>query len=165
MRAYFIIAVLPIVLGSCNLLKNTNSSLVSSGMETSAEQTTSAQLQKDWLSKSADLEFTVASDSANYSVQIWPKGAFTYSAENGFSGEAEWMTITGNRKSNSENLKQQNLEQRDQGKIALKKSSENKAVITEKEKTKSSKVSWKLILAGVVLLILAGWGLYRKFIK
>jgi hypothetical protein len=120
MKSYLIFFGLLIIASACNLLKNSGSSNVSSTELNAMQNTVSASEQKDCLSKSGQLEFTVADDSSTYTVQIWPKGVLTYSAENGFSGEAERMIMNEKRSKSSKIMRQQQLEEHDKGKVELK---------------------------------------------
>jgi len=56
-------------------------------------QQTTADLEKSTGSES--LTFYTDSTDHSYSVQLWPKGSFNFSAANGFEGAADKVSITG----------------------------------------------------------------------
>ena len=153
------------MLFGCGLLTNTTTTKQEN--KQLLKQNTAGKLlkQNDWL-KEAD-SFTWYKDSANsnYAVQLWPKGAFTFSPDNGFAGEASRILITGNVLQTSNNTQLAHLREADKGKLQaeLKTSNEQRSDLNNSNTKRS--VSWKWIISVCVLVILIGLILYFKFYK
>jgi len=73
--------------------------------------------KKDVTRKSTD--FVHYSDSMNrdYKIQFWPKGVFTFSAEKGFIGEADSVSISGSNRDRLSYSGMTRFEERDVGKV------------------------------------------------
>jgi cobalamin biosynthesis Mg chelatase CobN len=97
-------------------------------------------------------------DSADnsFSMQLWPKGVFTYSAALGFKGEAEKLLISGKTKRGTATSKQENYSagNKSDQKVTASESAEHKTESNKKEIQRT--VSWKIIVAAVLVLALVG---------
>jgi hypothetical protein len=102
-------------------------------------------------------------DSADnsFSMELWPKGVFTYSAAQGFKGEAEKILISGKTKRGTASSMQENYS------ADTKSDQKLTALESTLEKTESNKkvirhtLSWKIIVAAVLMLALVGWLVIR----
>lgn len=159
MKNYMFLA---IIFCSCNLFKNTSTEMERTHQLSANQKDYRLTEQKDWLSKSGSITFYKDTNHANYSIQIWPKGMFSYSQEKGFTGEADQVMIKGDVSGSSAFSGLHTLEQQDQGKIAVAISQKNKKIADDQKKVKTSSYSWKLILTGFAVIIIIGWILYRK---
>lgn len=165
MRGYLTLVAISLWLTGCNLLKNTSRETASSSQSFTRTKAVKMLEEKDWLSRSESLQFSVTTDSTNYSIQLWPKGLFTYSPERGFSGSAEKILITGSSTKKSSQSELAAQEKQDKGKKEnIEKEYEN-AKESQQNKVIASKVSWKLILSGLLLFGVAVWAVYRKLIN
>jgi hypothetical protein len=139
---------------ACNMLKNTR---------TSHDQLSSSHLEKlqleshenrDWLSQSNSFTFQEHANTADYRVQFWPKGNFTYSAENGFAGQADSVWISGKSKANSTATSSLRSSEADKGKVKTQVRSTEKTILDASAKKKLTTPSWKVLLLGAGLSVL-----------
>lgn len=159
MRKYILLV---IVFCGCSLFKNTSTEMERTHQLSSNQKDYRLTEQKDWLSKSGSITLYKDTNHADYSIQIWPKGMFSYSQEKGFTGEADRVMIKGNVSGSSAFSDSSILEQQDKGKVAVNLSQKNKEIADDKKKVKTSSYSWKLILTGLGVILITGWVLYRK---
>jgi hypothetical protein len=100
-------------------------------------------------------------DMASFSMQLWPKGVFTYSAAQGFKGEAEKILISGKTKRGTATSRQENYSAgtKSDQKLTASESTVDKTESSKKETHRT--VSWKIIVAAVLMLALVGWLVIR----
>jgi len=94
---------------------------------------------------------------ASFSMQLWPKGVFTYSAAQGFKGEAEKILISGKTKRGTATSRQENYSAgtKSDQKLTASESTVDKTESSKKETHRT--VSWKIIVAAILMLALVGW--------
>jgi hypothetical protein len=143
-----LILLLPACSGLRNLERNQQSTRVAADSTVHLEAVQSIQQEKV-------LEtLTLERDSLNshYSVQIWPKGKFSYSAAHGFEGSAEKIMISGavkqGKQSLSSALRKETKTQWQKTSSDLQKRSSS---VTQRLVKKKS-VSWKTILGYALIL-------------
>ena len=153
------------VLASCSILKNTDSNKHIAQQQSSYQASGHLVENRDWLNRSRALTFYADSSNQDYTIQLWPKGRFSYSAETGFTGEADKILITGKSKSGSSSLAKVDSEESDQGKTEIQTNLKAGTSSSQKDKLKKSSVSWKVVLAFTALILVAGWAIYRKLTK
>lgn len=154
---------LPAILAyGCGLFKNTGTDRENSHQLLSAERELKTLEQKDWLDKSGSINLYRDSSNLNYTIQIWPKGAFNFSQNKGFSGEAEKILVQGSAKVGSLATAIYSSEQRDKATISKTVAKKSKQVSDEHLKVKQSSPSWKWVLAGSLTVALLCWFIYRK---
>lgn len=156
---------LVIVFCSCSLFKNTSTEMERTHQLSTNQKDYRLTEQRDWLSKSGSITFYKDTNHVDYSIQIWPKGMFSWSQEKGFTGEADQVMIKGAVSGSSAFSGLHTLEQQDKGKVAVNLSQKNKEVADDKKKVKTSSYSWKLILTGLGVILIVGWVLYRRYFK
>ena len=153
------------VLASCSILKNSNSNKHIAQQQSSYQASGHLVENRDWLNRSRALTFYADSSNQDYTIQLWPKGRFSYSAEAGFSGEADKILITGKSTSGSSSLAKVDSEESDRGKTEIQTNLKAGTSSSQKDKLKKSSVSWKVILALTVLVLIAACFAYRKITK
>lgn len=151
-----------LLLVRCNLLKSNTSRLDRFSQSAVQNEYLKTQEKKDWLNKSASLQWSVTTDTANYAIELWPRGVFTYSAESGFRGEAEKIKLIGDSKRNNVLSRSTQSEQHDQGSSTAEQKQQSNVQKDQLQKTSKTVVSWKVILTGVVVAALVAWFAYRK---
>ena len=67
-----------LLLVRCNLLKSNTSRLDRFSQSAVQNEYLKTQEKKDWLNKSASLQWSVTTDTANYAIELWPSGVFTF---------------------------------------------------------------------------------------
>lgn len=157
-----IVFIMMLTLSSCSLLKNTNKTVDAEKILYSQQTAFNLKDQKDYLKKTGSI--LLSQDSANhtYSIELWPKGVFTYSAQQGFVGEASKVLISGNKTENKQtNRSMQSLE-KDHGQLTLSANERLKLNVNEKHSNTKSQVSWKLLLVGLLIVIIIIWYLLKK---
>lgn len=150
-------------LTSCGLLQRNTTTSTEDRQDLSGkvDMVTAAAQEKNMESQS----FTFYTDSTQhgYSIQLWPKGHFTYSPLNGFEGEAEKVLVTGNlngvKKGNGTTVLKANESERTE--LKLKTSEKGKAVQKATAKEKVPSAWW--VFGGLVLL--AGMLMYFLRLK
>lgn len=159
MKNYMLFAV---AFCSCSLFKNTRTEMERTHQLSANQKDYHLMEQKGWLSKSGSITFYKDTNHVDYTIQIWPKGMFSYSQEKGFTGEADRVMIKGSASASSAFSDSNTLEQRDKSKVELNLSQKDKQVTDDQKKVKTSSYSWKLILTGLGVILIIGWVLYRK---
>lgn len=152
-------------ISGCGLLKNTSTSTQNSQLLLKQKADLRLTAHRDWLKDSASFTFYQDSANQNYSIQLWPKGAFTYSAAAGFSGEADRILITGEGKQWHTDTRLQAIREADKGKLSLKLKQQEKLSIEKNDKVIKSSVSWKWVLMVSILTILLGLLCFKIFKK
>ena len=146
----------------CNLLKHTTSDLYKSHELEETDTRLSTTAQKENISMAGSVSFHQDSSDIDYSIQIWPKGMFSFSAEKGFSGEAEKVMVTGKAKSGSVSSVSSSSFHQDKVKIQQQLSQQRKKVSDLKTKSKKSKPSWKWLVASMAFITALCCFLYSK---
>lgn len=149
----FLLLLIVLVFYSCNLFKNTHSSGQDLHQQLSSVADANFHEDKNWLNKSNAITWQRDTGNKSYTVQLWPKGSFTFSPEYGFSGEAEKVLLTGNAETGSSYVNQRSHQMSDKGKIDVQSHQKGKMITDEREITKTSSPSWKWVVAGLVLLL------------
>lgn len=161
----FVAAGLVMLSASCSIFKNTDSSNRKSEQQSSYQVNRSLLEKRDWLNKSSGLTFYTDSSKQDYTIQLWPKGRFSYSAETGFTGEADKVLITGKSKMGSSSSAIVHTEESDKGKKEIQTNLKEGTSSSQKDKLKKSSVSWKVVLAFTALILIVAWFAYRKLTK
>jgi cobalamin biosynthesis Mg chelatase CobN len=149
------------ICAACSLLKNSSRKVerekasAARQSNVAAENITEAQVNAG--------SVLLINDSADnsFSMQLWPKGVFTYSAALGFKGEAEKLLISGKTKRGTATSKQENYsaDTKSDQKVTASESAQHKTESNKKEIRRT--VSWKIIVAAVMVLALVGWLMIR----
>jgi hypothetical protein len=152
------------------LIFSTGCSLFKQTSKTSGEAHTLSQHDTDWTvlnqyeqsMNTNMLQLRKDTGNTTYSIQLWPKGSFTLSAEKGFAGEAEKIVIAGktNRAVMTTSAVAARHEQKGQQAVTYKE--RDKKETEQKQEVKDSSVSWRWIIAGFVLMLLAAYWVYRR---
>lgn len=156
---------LTVLLMGCSLFKNTQTATQSSRQLTTDQQILRSTEQRDWLIRSGNVTFYKDTNNLDYAIQIWPKGVFAFSREKGFIGEADKIMVRGNKVSTSVLAGSNTLEQQDKGSTEINLNQKQKKITKLKDKLKTSSSSWKLIIAGICLVVILGWVLIKNFFK
>lgn len=158
-NSYYLIMLLS--LSGCGLLKDTSKSVDADHV--SLEEQMALKLSVDAVQGQKASVLTLYSDSANedYSVQFWPKGHFTFSAANGFEGEAEKVLISGKTQRVGAGSTLSNLEEVAQTSTQLNVDQLDKLISDQKLTVKKSTVSLKVVLTGAALFILFAFIFYK----
>lgn len=161
---YSLINLLLLMLASsCGLFQNIRTNKEKSHQVTSALTDINIAEQKDYLLKSGSIKLYTDSSRQSYNVELWPKGLFSFSPEKGFSGEASRVVITGNIYRLAVLSSLQSSEIQDKGKIGMTLNQTKKQVSDQQQKVKQSSVSWKWILAVLIIMVILGLFIYWKF--
>lgn len=139
----------------CALLNNTTKTLSTGG--TAKEKNTSLKVTENASAESRLHSITFIKDSAgiDFRLEIWPKGNFTYSIGNGFSGTAEKVVLSAKGLQTRVALQQQIQSQH--AEVLKTKDLQQKEVQKSNTRVleKVSSVSWKWVGAGLLVLLLA----------
>lgn len=153
-----------ILIYGCSLFKNAKKTTEDLSMVSQSDTMLKTFEEKDW-TKYVNGNFLYQdSVKTGYSIVIWPKGSFSFSADLGFSGEAEKVLISGTEASFGTSATALELKEQDKGKLETTASQTEKATTDLKTATVVSTVSWKWVLAGLIILVLAGlWFFIRVY--
>ena len=137
---------------SCGMIQNTAKTTDKSTEQFSSTADLSRSSLTEQKVESQSLTFFTDSTNQNYTVQLWPKGSFKYSALTGFEGEANKVLISGKvaglkKGTNVTGSKNQHSEHAE-----LKLNTAHKGKTSQTAVTKKSRPSTWLILGGLVLL-------------
>ena len=152
MRAWLIILLLTALCSACGFFKNTKSNVNVARQESEYEAKTSIVDNKDWLKTTESLNLYSDSSLQTYAVRLWPKGSFTFSTDQGFSGEADSVVILGSFKGGSTAAAVSNIKEQDKGKIEIGKASSGKKSANQKSKVKQQETSWIWVI-GILALV------------
>jgi cobalamin biosynthesis Mg chelatase CobN len=149
------------VSAACSLLKNSSREVEHEKAAAERQSTLVAESKTEAQVHAGSVLLIKDSADNSFSIQLWPKGVFTYSAAEGFKGEAEQVLITGKTKRGRVTSKQENYSagtQSDQ-KVIASESAQHKTENNKKEIQRSS--SWKIIVAAILVVALVGWLMIR----
>lgn len=141
-------------LAACNLFKNTKTKSDKSHSSASAQTQLESLEKKDWLSQSGNYTMQEHTQAADYRIQFWPKGNFSYSPETGFVGQADSVKVSGTSKVGSSASSTKLATEKDQGTLKLNAQRQRKEVLDSSAKQRSSSPSWKILLPIVAAAIL-----------
>lgn len=144
--------ILLLLVCSCSVFKNTRSATDHNQLQVTQKEDAKLQVQKNWIRDTGSFTFYTDSANRNYAVQLWPKGAFTYSPDKGFTGEAEKVLIAGQSYELQKGGRQASSYESDQGILHAQSSKKNDVETDHLQKIKETTVSWKLILTGVIVI-------------
>jgi len=144
---------LMLALSGCALFKDTASQKEKTNQVLEENSRIQSREQKDWLSKSASLEFSRRTDSTELFIQIWPRGIFTYSPDQGFIGEADQVVVA--RKQNGTTTKSLKAsdEIQDRGTIQINEEHKKKDERQKLSEAKQTSVSWKWVLSFSIIFV------------
>ena len=152
--AMMVCCIAMIMLSGCAIFKTTKKDVALDERSAKWEWSGKSILKSSMEKNSNSLLLRRDSGTHTFSVRIWPKGAFTFSAEHGFVGTADSLTWYGDSKGiNTSSSQQQSLEK---NKINAEHSAKAKsAERTDRSKTTTETwISWKWIVAAVLGIIL-----------
>ncbi|MEJ5961355.1 hypothetical protein [Pedobacter immunditicola] len=143
-----------LLLQACGLFKNHSQS--TSSNQTKMENFTDLQLSAQSHSSAESQRILLTDDSLgyDYSLEIWPKGIFSFSQEKGFIGEANKVLLSGT----GSHISMMQLQQNEELQVATANNSGLTQAVSETtsldEAEKASTPSWKwVIVLGLVLLV------------
>lgn len=145
---------------ACKLLKNVNTETEKQAQ--SSRSTSRVQLkQRNALSTDQHfLEWKLDSSSTSAVVQIWPKGKFKFSQEDGFEGEAERLILTSHSEKSERGLKAKDSLTRVENNLDLETLQHE---VKKQEQTKTAKTEtpafW--LITGVAAMVIAGVFIYK----
>jgi len=154
MRTYKVISCITLLyfFMSCGMLQRTTTTSDKDNQEflSKGDLVTAIDREKNLESQS----FTFYTDSINndYSVQVWPKGNFTYSPVYGFEGEAEKLLINGHGKGLKEGVGISSSKAKETDHAELKLKTVDKGKSEQVATIRKSAPSLWLIVGGLVLL-------------
>lgn len=155
MRKVWVVLSIAIGIYGCSLLKQ-NSSQSSNATYRDEQQTELHELkEKDSTAEVLTMHYERDSLQEAYTVQLWPRGKFSFSAADGFEGEAERIVITGNRKQMKQNGGLSNSTARKQEKKTTDLHQQKKVSVAQKAQVKTSIPDYRLLIGFIVLLIIA----------
>lgn len=151
-----------LTMNSCGLMKKTEKTLQESSAMLEISKHTKSNYAQENNSNSVYMVFEKDSVQQAYQVQLWPKGKFTFSAVNGFEGEAERILISGELQKKSNHLElstsQQHNKEQQQMEMQVRKTQKE----AEKIEKKSSSADFRWVIMGIILLVFGGIWLYRR---
>jgi len=160
--AYFLLSLMLI---SCGMFNQTKSIKEKEQLLMQQKKSLELQLQHDWLRDSSSFIFHIDSASRKYAVQLWPVGTFTYSAENGFIGQASQVLIIGNAEEVHRGKQFTHVHEQDNGKLGIRSEKLEELKSDRQEVLKTSSLSWKWMIAGFGLIFLLSIIGYQKIFK
>lgn len=152
MRAWLIIILMTVMYSSCNLFKNTKSNVESVSLESEYKVESSLIDSRDWMRTTRSINLYSDSSLQTYAVTLWPIGSFSFSADQGFSGEADSVVILGSLKGGSTSALTLNTIEQDKGKVEVEATTTSKQQLNQKSKVKEQKASW-IWVAGILALV------------
>lgn len=149
---YYLFYVLLLSLSvGCGLFSNTRASKEKAYLRQANKTDLEILEQKNLIKDSTGFIFYADSARHDYTIQFWPKGRFTFTAENGFSGEADSILIKGSSREQVGYSRMVRLQEKDQGSVKGKLLASNKTSLEHTVKTNS--VWWKWIGDGLILIV------------
>ena len=152
-----------ITLHGCGVINKTDKKTEQSKSSSNHSEQTTTTLEDESAGKSLQMFFEKDDVQSAYAVQLWPKGAFKFSAENGFEGEAEQIIISGLIKEQRNHTELAQNEQQYKGKqetIAEKRTQEKD---TSKQESRETKSDFGWVIFGILLFIIFCVVFYCKF--
>ena len=154
-------------LQACGLFKNNNQS--KSSNQTKMENFTDLQLSEQSHSSAESQRILLTDDSSgyDYSLEIWPKGIFSFSQEKGFIGEAEKVLLIGTGVQTSVMQLQQNQELQEErvNNSGLTKATSETSSLEQEAEASTPSWKWMIILGLVLFVVIAGVVVLRSSLK
>lgn len=154
--------ILLILISGCGMMKNTSSNSQKTNQLSSIGTTLQLQQQQDLSHVSRKLILKKDSGSLEYAVEIWPKGDVFFSSQRGFSGQAEKIIVTGKANKRITAALLSSAEEHDKSKRAATVNQKYETKKNQSSQSKTSSPAWKWQLAGLLLIAVAGWFVYKK---
>lgn len=148
----------------CSLFKNISTTTDKSHQVYAAGTNVKVTEDKDLKIQSNNLILFKDSGNAHFTIQIWPKGLFTYSAGKGFSGAADRMQIVETISGGSTYAGRSQVQQEDKGKVGTTVATKVRSTKNQQVKVKQSSPSWKWVVGGLGFMMILGlaWYLYHQ---
>jgi len=146
----------------CGTLKNTGSDARESTGLSLNQQSLKQQEEDDLDSAGTAISISSDTSSREFSAQIYPKGKVSYSPETGFSGFADKITIYGKSNYGSTHSSFDAAAKHKKTKRSTAIKQIDKATVKQSSQSKKSSPAWKWQLAGLLIVALAGWFVYKK---
>ena len=133
------------------------------------ENFTDLQLSEQSHSSAESQSILLTDDSSgyDYSLEIWPKGIFSFSQEKGFIGEAEKVLLIGTRVQTSMMQLEHNQELQEErvNNSGLTKAASETSSLEQAAKASTPFWKWMIILGLVLLVVIAGVVVLRSSLK
>lgn len=152
-----------ITLHGCGLLNKTDKRTEQSKSSSDHLEQSKTTMEDDSSGKSLQMAFEKDDVQSAYAVQLWPKGVFKFSAENGFEGEAERIVISGQLKEQRNRTKLAANEQQHKGKQETVEEKITQKKNTSTQETRETKFDFRWAILGILFLIISCILVYRKF--
>jgi len=153
MMRFWVFIILLCLPGGCSMLKNTSSATNRDQLKRTESEENKLQLNSHTLSDTDSFTFYNDSASRNYEVRLWPKGSFTYSPENGFTGEADRISISGHSADLKKGGEQKRAQKAEQSALDVHTIKQQKVNEEHVQKIKETSISWKWVVVITILLV------------
>lgn len=163
MRCTALILLLLIV-GSCNMFRNSTKTSKDDYHLLKSNVDLKTVTRNERKTNSDQLTFKKDSGNQNYTLQIWPRGRFFFSAAGRFEGEADSLRVTGKTGHLKTALSAGRIEEEERLSAGSSLSKAGKEVVKTAVEVERFSPSWKVIIAGLCVLLIVVLWLYRNFI-
>jgi len=154
-------AIVVLSCNSCGLMKHTATTSDSSDQLSTVDTELQMSESRNWSEKSAQLYLKKDTGNLEYTVQIWPRGSFSFSHKDGFTGEAYQVTLKGTDRSSSLSAAENFAQVSDRGRVENSFSTNKKNISKTQVKVEKSALSWKWVLAAIISLAILSWLICR----
>ncbi|MBB6498992.1 hypothetical protein [Pedobacter cryoconitis] len=160
MKYYHFYVLLLSLSAGCGLFSNTRASKEKAYLRQANKTDLEILEQKNLIKDSTGFIFYADSARHDYTIQFWPKGRFTFTAENGFSGEAHSILIKGSSREQVGYSRMVRLQEKDQGSVKEKLRVSNRAIHKQAHIVKTNSDWGKWVGGGLILIAIIGLLLY-----
>jgi len=152
-----------LIMNSCGLMKKTEKKVNEFKYSSDHRQQTNAVTEKIDSSKTLRMFFEKDDVQSTYLVQLWPKGTFKFSADNGFEGEADRILISGQVMEQKNRTALSSTEEQHREKQVIASAQTDQEQRINKEEIREIKTDFRWVILVILLLIVCCTWAYCKF--
>jgi len=161
----YTLSYLALTISSCGLMKKTEKKVNESKYLSAQTKQMNEVTEASDSGKTIKMVFEKDDMQSAYSVQLWPKGSFRFSAENGFEGEAERILISGQMKEERNRKELSGTEQQHSGRQEITSAQSSQEQGIKKEEIREIKTDFKWVILGIMVIIACFTWVYYKFLN
>lgn len=148
--------------GSCGLIGQSTKINKESGTLTNTDTSLQRTEEQARLERTKLLTFSSDSSQMNYSVQIWPKGNFSFSTDSGFMGEAKHILMTGKMNISANNRQSLIVDRQNENKLVTNTAQNVKIKTVKQQLVKKAAQTYKWIIGIMIVAACAGFYFFGR---
>ena len=161
MKYNFHYLILLVTVTGCGMLRDTSKTAEADHQLLQRSSDLKVESAHEQIKKGSSVLLFSDSSNQDYTLQVWPKGRFSYSASSGFEGEAEKVLVSGKLKQSGYGSVMSGLEETSKSQTKFSREKQSKMASGRKLTVSKKTVSLKWVIVGVVALLFAVFLFYK----